>query len=109
MHQKAQLTVCEKKICDDRAAGLSCKAIASKRGLTISTVKTHLDRAYKKNGVHSCLELQCLLQGRKCDECLASVAVQISRLAASCARSNSLGITTLRSAQHRLMSVRTCA
>jgi DNA-binding CsgD family transcriptional regulator len=48
----------EQQICSDRVGGLTYKAIADKRQLSISTVKTHLSRVFVKRGVTSSLDLQ---------------------------------------------------
>jgi DNA-binding NarL/FixJ family response regulator len=90
MPRAGHLSECEREVCADRAEGLSYKDIATKRSLSISTVKTHLDRAFKKLRIHSSLELQCRLQGRKCEECVTPIATRMNSLAEKCAHFNTL-------------------
>ena len=58
MRAKDAMTVQERRICRDRCAGMSYKAIADKRHIAISTVKTHLARVFRKRKINSSLDLQ---------------------------------------------------
>jgi DNA-binding CsgD family transcriptional regulator len=90
MQTDNHLSIREREICSDRIEGLSYKVIAVKRGIHISTVKTHLDRIFKKLSVHSSLELQCALKGDKCAGCLRPIAARMKLLAEQSALFNKL-------------------
>ena len=59
----------EAEILAHRARGFSVKEIADHLGISISTVKTHLDRMLKKLKVHSSLELLCWVRDHQCQRC----------------------------------------
>jgi hypothetical protein len=74
------LSTQELAICTDRVVGLTYKAIADKRGISMSTVKTHLGRVFSKLKVTSSLDLQkCLRNGLTQGE-LAPIAAKIKNL-----------------------------
>ena len=85
---RRELTARETQVCADRGQGLSYKAISAKRGISISTVKSHLDRIHKKRGVHSSLELQeeCRIEG--CSTCLQPFAARVRALSVKSALFN---------------------
>ena len=62
-------TLREAEILAHRARGFSVKEIANHLGISISTVKTHLDRMFDKLKVHSSLELLCWVRDRQCQRC----------------------------------------
>jgi DNA-binding CsgD family transcriptional regulator len=58
------LTQAETAVVADLVAGLSPDAIASRAGVSINTVRTHIKRTYDKAGVRSQLELVSLITAR---------------------------------------------
>ena len=52
------LTAREREVSTLIAKGLSCSEVASRLFIGVSTVKTHLRRAYEKLGVHTRLALE---------------------------------------------------
>lgn len=76
----------EQRIFADRAAGLTYKAIAAKRSITISTVKAHLASIFRKLNITSSLDLQryqcaqCSLRPNLSLEELQSISAKIKHL-----------------------------
>lgn len=62
---ETRLTAREREIAALLQEGLSNKQIASRLGITISTVKNHLQRIYEKLGVRGRSEVAALLNGRR--------------------------------------------
>lgn len=70
--------------------GLSYKEIAARRSITISTVKTHLDRSFKKMKCHSSLQLKSHIKCNRCWIGLRDYMNKVSELAAVSARYNTI-------------------
>jgi DNA-binding CsgD family transcriptional regulator len=70
----------ERAICSDRVDGLTYKAIADKRHIAISTVKTHLGRVFSKLHVTSSLDLQKCLRNSLSQQQLTPIAAKIKSL-----------------------------
>jgi len=62
------LTSREREILRLLAAGKTAKPIATELGLSLFTVRTHIQNLLRKLEVHSCLEaVVCFLRGRRVD------------------------------------------
>src|ERR1035438_4210951 len=83
-----KLTMREREIMCQRARGLALKEIADNLRISVSTVKTHLDRVYKKRGVHSGLELQWSLRTEASRTPLQSLASRLEALSVKVALYN---------------------
>jgi DNA-binding CsgD family transcriptional regulator len=73
------LTMREAIVLEARLRGLSIKAVAAEMGLSVHTVRHHLEAMHKKLGVHSFQELVFKLQEIHCRSCKRGLFARLKR------------------------------